>query len=308
MQDGHCTIMPRRRRGGFAPHLLPLANIAIDAILSVKAPTKGGNTMATLNISMPTHAAATTGASRRWIISAMLLIFIGWGWPAALNAGSCVDDFKRVAFTPLEKACILAGKVPHIAAEVDKARAGLQRQGIACSVAELLDGRRDNYEFYGLWIDMRVKSDPQAELYVDPPQGETLVIHYSGMEDVDGCFIQAEDAQMTSMIRRGQEMAGRYNTAPDKKAQFVRALDAQAGKIEALSMSFSPRFEILMGFAGEEDMRQVLSRTRHITIDYYPNPRDAAPWVENDLRVTYHLEDHRTVEKFVGVVPLSILK
>jgi len=257
---------------------------------------------------MPTHAAATTGASRRRIMPAMLLIFIGWGWPAALSAGSCVDDFKRASFTPLEKACILAGKVPHIAAEVDKARVGLQRQGIACSVAELLDGRRDNYEFYGLWIDMRVKSDPQAELYVDPPQGEKLVIHYGGMEDVDGCFIQAEYAQMTRMIRLGQEMAGRYNAALDKKAQFVRALDAQAGKIEALSMSFSPRFEILMGFAGEEDMRQILSRTLHITIDYYPNPRDAAPWVENDLRITYHLEDHRTVEKFVGVVPLSILK
>jgi antitoxin ParD1/3/4 len=32
---------------------LLLAIFAIDAILSVKAPTKGGNTMATLNISMP---------------------------------------------------------------------------------------------------------------------------------------------------------------------------------------------------------------------------------------------------------------
>ena len=257
---------------------------------------------------MPTHAAATTGASRRRIVLAMLLIFIGWGWPAALNAGRCVDFFKLVAFSPLEKACILAGKVPHITAEVEKARVELQRDGIACSAAELLDGRRDNYEFYGLWIDMRVKSDPQAELYVDPPLSETLVIHYGGMEDVDGCFIQAEYAQMTHMIRLGQEMVGRYNAAPDKKAQFMRALDAQAGKIEALSMSFTPRFEILMGFASEADMRQVLTRTRHITIDYYPNPRDAAPWVENDLRVTYHLEDHRTVEKFVGVVPLSILK
>ena len=258
---------------------------------------------------MPTHAAAITGANRRRIVLAMLLlIIIGWGWPAALNAGSRVDVFKRVAFSPLEKACILAGKVPHIAAEVDKARAGLQREGIERSAAELLDGRRDNYEFYGLWIDMQVKSDPRAELYVAPPQGETLVIHYGGMEDVDGCFIQAEDAQMTRMIRRGQEMAGRHNAAPDKKGQFVRALDAQAGKVEALSMSFTPRFEILMGFASEEGMRQVLRRTTHITIDYYPNPRDAAPWVENDLRVTYHLEDHQTVEKFVGVVPLSILK
>lgn len=122
---------------------------------------------------MPHHAAATTGASRRRIIlAAMLLIFIGWGWPATLNAGGCVDVFKRVAFSPLEKACILAGKVPHIAAEVEKARAELQRNGIVCSAAELLDGRRDNYEFYGLWIDMRVKSDPQAELYVDPPKGK----------------------------------------------------------------------------------------------------------------------------------------
>jgi len=257
---------------------------------------------------MPTHAAAKTGASRRRIVLAMLLIFFGWEGPATLNAGRCVDVFKRVAFSPLEKACILADKVPHIAVEVDKARAGLQREGIACSAAELLDGRRDNYEFYGMSIDMRVKSDPQAELYVETPQGETLVIHYGGMEDVDGCFIQVEDAQMTRMIRLGQEMAGRYNAAPDKKAQFVRALDAQAGKFEALSMSFTPRFEILMGFASEADMRQVLTRTRHIAIDYYPNPRDAAPWVENDLRVTYHLEDHRTVEKFVGVVPLSILK
>jgi antitoxin ParD1/3/4 len=34
-------------------HLLLLANFAIDAILSVKTPTKGGNIMATLNISMP---------------------------------------------------------------------------------------------------------------------------------------------------------------------------------------------------------------------------------------------------------------
>jgi hypothetical protein len=258
---------------------------------------------------MPTHAAATTGASRRRIVpAAMLLIFIGWGWPAALSAGGCVDVFKWVAFSPIEKACILADKMPHIAAEVEKARAELQRQGIAYSVAELLDGRRDNYEFYGLWIDMQVKSDPQAELYVDPPQGEKLVIHYGGMEDVDGCFIQAEYAQMTRMIRLGQEMAGRYNAAPDKKAQFMRALDAQAGKIEALSMSFTPRFEILMGFASEADMRQVLTRTRDISIDYYPNPQDAAPWVENDLRVTYHLDDHRKVEKFVGMVPLSILK
>ncbi len=258
---------------------------------------------------MPTHAAAATGTSCRGIVlAAMLLIFIGWWWPAALNAGDCVDVFKRAAFSPIEKACILAGKVPHIAAEVDKARAGLKREGIACSAAELLDGRRDNYEFYGLWIDMQVKSDPQAELYVDPPKGEKLVIRYGGMEDVDGCFIQAEYAQMTRMIRLGQEMASHYNAAPDKKAQFVRALDAQAGKFEALSISFSPRFEILMGFASEADMRQVLSRTRHISIDYYPNPRDAAPWVENDLRVTYHLEDHQTVEKFVGMVPLSILK
>jgi hypothetical protein len=258
---------------------------------------------------MPTHAAATTGIIRRRIVPAMLLlIFIGWGWPATLNAGHCVDVFKRVAFSPIEKACILAGKVPHIAVEVDKARAELQREGIACSTADLLDGRVDNYEFHGLLIDMRVKSDPQAELYVNPPHGETLVIHYDGMENVDGCFIQAEETQMTRMIRLGQEMAGRYNAAPDKKGQFVRALDSQAGKFDALSMSFSPRFEILMGFASEADMRQVLARTHHITIDYYPNPRDAAPWVENDLRVTYHLEDHRTVEKFVGVVPLSILK
>ena len=258
---------------------------------------------------MPIPAAATTGASRRRIVPAMLLlIFIGLGWPAALKAGPCTDVFKKVAFSPLEKACILAGKVPHIAAEVDKARAQLQREGIMCSTADLLDGRRDNYEFYGLWIDMRVKSDPRAELYVDPPHGETLVIRYGGMEDVDGCFIQAEDGQMTRTIRLGQEMADRYNGVPGKKEQFERALDAQAGKLEALSMSFSPRFEILMGFTDEADMRQVLSRTRHIVIDYYPNPRDAAPWVENDLRVTYHLEDHRTVEKFVGVVPLSILK
>jgi len=191
---------------------------------------------------------------------------------------------------------------------VDKARAELQRDGITCSVAELLDGRRDNYEFSGLWIDTRVKSDPQAELYVDPPQGEKLTIHYGGMENVDGCFIQAEYAQMTHMIRMGQEMGGRYNAVPDKKAQFVRALDAQAGKVEGFSMSFTPRFEILMGFSSEADMRQVLTRTRHISIDYYPNPRDAAPWVGNDLRITYHLEDHRTVEKFVGMVPLSILK
>lgn len=258
---------------------------------------------------MSTHAAATSKNSRRRIVlAAILLICIVWGWPAALNAGRCVDVFKRVALSPIEKACILAGKVPHITAEVDKARAGLQRNGIACSTAELLDGRRDNYEFYGLWIDRRVKSDPHAELYVDPPKGEQLVIHYSGIENVDGCFIQAEYAQMTHMIRQGQEMAGRYNATPDKKAQFVRALDAQAGKFEAVSMSFTPRFEILMGFANEADMRQVLNRTRHISIDYYPNPQDAAPWVENDLRVTYHLDDHRTVEKFVGMVPLSILK
>lgn len=257
---------------------------------------------------MLSHAAATTGASHRRIVLTMLLILIGWVWPAALNAGGCVDDFKRVAFSPLEKACILAGKVPHIAAEVEKARAELQRQGMASSTTELLDGRRDNFEFYGLWIDTRVKSDPQAELYVEQPQGEMLTIRYGGMMDVDGCFIQAEDAQMMRMIGKGLEMAGRYNAAPDKEAQFLRALDAQAGKFEALSMSFSPRFEILMGFANEADMRQVLARTRHIAIDYYPNPRDAAPWVENDLRVTYHLDDQRTIEKFVGVVPLSILK
>lgn len=245
---------------------------------------------------------------RRIILAGMLLIAIGWGWPVTLNAGRCIDDFKRMAFSPLEKASILAGKVPHIAAEVEKAQAQLQREGIACSTAELLDGRRDNYEFYGLRIDKRVKSDPQAELYVNPPQGDNLIIRYDGMENVDGCFIQAEDAQMKRMIRLGQEMAGRFNAAADKKAQFVRALDAQAGKIKALSMNFTPRFEILMGFTSEAEMRQILTHTRHITIDYYPNPRDAAPWVENDLRVTYHLEDNRTVEKFVGMVPLTILK
>ena len=257
---------------------------------------------------MPTHAAAPLWAILRAIVLAMLLLLVGSGEPATLNASNCVDDFKRVEFSTLERAAILAGKVPHIAAEVEKARDGLQRQGISCSVAELLDGRRDNYEFYGLWIDTRVKSDPQAELYIDPPQGERLIIHYDGMENVDGCFIQAEHTQMLRMIRIGLEMAGRYNAASDKKAQFLRALDAQAGKIEALSMSFSPRFEILMGFASEEDMRQTLSRTRHITIDYYPNPQDAAPWVENDLRVTYHLDDHQTVVKFVGNIPLTILK
>lgn len=258
---------------------------------------------------MRTHAAAPTGTIRRGLLpAAMMLICIGWGRPTALNAGSCLDDFKRVAFSPLEKACILAGKVPHIAAEVEKARAELQRRDIVYSVAELLDGRRDNYEFHGLRIDTRVKSEPQAELYLEPPKGEMLVIRYDGMMNVDGCFIQAEDTQMTRMIRKGREMADRYNAAPDKKAQFLRALDAQAGKFEALSMTFSPRFEILMGFANEADMRQVLARTRHIGIDYYPNPRDAAPWVENDLRVTYLLDDHSTIEKFVGVVPLSILK
>lgn len=258
---------------------------------------------------MPSHAAQPTGTSRRGLMpAAMLLICMSWWGPVALNAGSCVDDFKRVGFSPLEKASIFAGKVPHIASEVEKARAELQSQGIACSVAELLDGRPDNYEFHGLWIDTRVKSEPRAELYVEPPQGEMLVIRYGGMMDVDGCFIQAEDAQMTRMIRKGLEMAVSYNAAPDKKAQFLRALDAQAGKFEALSMSFSPRFEILMGFADETEMRQVLARTRHIVIDYSPNPRDAAPWVENDLRVTYHLYDQQTIEKFVGTIPLSILK
>lgn len=258
---------------------------------------------------MPTHAAAPTGTNRRGLVlAAMLLNLIVWGWPAALNAGTCLDDFKRVGFSPLEKASILAGKVPHIASEVEKVRAELQRQGIACSLAELLDGRRDNYEFHGVLIDTRVKSEPRAELYVEPPQGEMLAIRYGGMMDVDGCFIQAEDAQMTRMIRKGLEMARRYNAAPDKKAQFLRALDAQAGKFEALSMSFSPRFEILMGFADEEQMRQILARTRDIVIDYFPNPRDAAPWVENDLRVTYHLYDQKTIEKFVGTIPLSILK
>lgn len=258
---------------------------------------------------MHTHAAEIQGSNRPVIlVASILLIALGWGWPAVPEAGGCVDDFKRMAFSPLEKASIVAGKVPHIAAEVEKARAELQRRGIACSLAELLDGRRDNYEFSGLWVDTRVKSEPRAELYVDPPQGETLVIRYGGMMDVDGCFIQAEDAQMTRMIRKGQEMAVRYNAAPDKKAQFLRALDAQAGKFEDLSMSFSPRFEILMGFANEGEMRQVLARTRDIGIDYYPNPRDAAPWVENDLRVTYHLDDRQTMVKFVGSIPLSILK
>jgi antitoxin ParD1/3/4 len=37
----------------FLHHRRELANFAIDAILSVKAAAKGGNTMATLNISMP---------------------------------------------------------------------------------------------------------------------------------------------------------------------------------------------------------------------------------------------------------------
>lgn len=257
---------------------------------------------------MPTHTAAPPGVSRQRGVLTLLLLFLGWSWPLALKASDCIDDFKRVAFSPLEKAAILAGKVPHIAAEVEKARDGLQRQGITCFAAELLDGRRDNYEFYGLWIDTRVKSDPRAELYVDPPQGERLVIHYDGMENVDGCFIQAEHTQMVRMIRRGQEMAAHYNAASDKKSQFLRALDAQANKIEGLSMSFSPRFEILMGFASEEDMRQTLSRTRQITIDYSPNPQDAAPWVENDLRITYHLYDQQTVVKFVGNIPLTILK
>lgn len=258
---------------------------------------------------MPRHAAEPAGTIRRGLLPAvMLLICIGLGLPAAPDAGSCLDEFKRVAFSPLEKACILAGKVPHIAGEVEKARGQLQRRGIACSLAELLDGRRDNFEFHGLWIDTRVKSEPRAELYVEQPQGEMLVIRCDGMMDVDGCFIQAEDAQMTRMIRKGLEMAARYNAAPNKKAQFLRALDAQAGKLEALSMSFSPRFEILMGFADEAEMRQALARARHIVIDYFPNPRDAAPWVENDLRVTYYLYDQQKIEKFVGTIPLSILK
>ena len=255
---------------------------------------------------MPIHTAAPPWVSRRRVLLTMLLLSLGW--PAGLKASDCVDDFKRVAFVPLEKAAILAGKVPHIAAEVEKARDELQRKGISCSLGDLLDDRRDNYEFHGLWIDTRIKSDPQAELYVEPPQGDTLTIRYGGMENVDGCFIQAEHTQMVRMIRRGQEMAARYNAASDKKAQFLRALDAQANKIEGLSMSFSPRFEILMGFTSEEDMRQTLSRTRQITIDYFPNPQDAAPWVENDLRITYHLHDHQTVVKFVGNVPLTILK
>ena len=258
---------------------------------------------------MPIYAAAIKKARRRSVLLvAMLLLSLGWGAPVALNAGDCVDDFKRVGFSPLEKASIVAGKVPHIAAEVEKVQSELQRQGIICSVVELLDGRRDNYEFHGLWIDTRVKSEPRAKLYVDPPQGEALVIRYGGMMDVDGCFIQAEEAQMTRMIHKGLEMAGRYNASSDKKAQFVRALDAQAGKFEALSMSFSPRFEILMGFANEAEMRKVLDHTRNITIDYYPNPQDAAPWVENDLRVTYLLDDQQTIVKFVGTIPLSILK
>lgn len=258
---------------------------------------------------MPTHVTAPKGIScRRFVPAVMLLTVIGWGWATGLYAGGCVDDFKRVDFSPLEKASIVAGKVPHIVAEVEKARVELQRQGIARSVAELLDGRGDNYEFSGLWIDTRVKSEPRVELYVEPPQGEALVIRYGGMMDVDGCFIQAEEAQMIRMIRKGLEMARRYNASSDKKTQFVRALDAQAGKFEALSMSFSPRFEILMGFESEAEMRQILARTQDIVIDYHPNPRDAAPWVENDLRVTYHLDDHQTLVKFVGSIPLSILK
>lgn len=239
---------------------------------------------------------------------ALFILCVGWNCPDALYAGRCVDVFKQVEFSSLEKASITAGKMPHIKAEVDKARARLQGKRISCSTAQLLDGRLDNYEFYGLWIDKSVKSDPQAELYITTPGGDKLTFRYDGIENVDGCFVQVEYEQMQEMIGKGLEMGTGYNAAQGKKAQFLRALDAQAGKIEGLSMSFTPKFEILMGFTSEKEMRNILARTQHITIDYYPNPKDAAPWVENDFRVTYHLGDKKKVEKYVGNVPLSILK
>lgn len=236
------------------------------------------------------------------------MLCIVWGCQDTSYAGRCVDVFKQVEFSPLEKAAIIAGKMPHIKAEVEKARARLQQKGVRCFTNQLLDGRQNNHEFYGLWIDKSVKSDPQAELYITSPGGERLTFGYDGIENVDGCFVQVEYEQMQEMIDKGLEMAARYNGAKEKKMQLLRALDAQAGKIEGLSMNFTPKFEILMGFASEKEMRKLLARTQQITIDYYPNPRDAAPWVENDFRVNYHLQDNHKVEKFVGNVPLSILK
>ena len=51
---------------------------------------------------MPTHAAAPPWAILRAIVLAMLLLLVGSGEPATLNASNCVDDFKRVEFSTLD--------------------------------------------------------------------------------------------------------------------------------------------------------------------------------------------------------------
>ena len=236
----------------------------------------------------------------------LLCLLLGGAWPAHAVQPSRIVRLEGLS--TLQKRYILAGKARHIRDEVDKAASALAASHPSLTRSVLLDDDDGNFEFTGFAIDSRDGLNPKAQLFLRTPQGQPMAITYEGFASVDGDFVRVEMTRMAKVIQEGISVGRRYEAFKDKKARFLRALDAQAGKLEGVSMNFVPRFEYQMGFENEAQMRRVLADTDRIAIAYSPNPDDSCPWVERDLKVSFFLRSGTVVEKYVTEVPLSVLR
>ena len=213
------------------------------------------------------------------------------------------------SFSDLDKQYIKAGKTPQIKSELEFLLDGLSKQGYKGNVNDLIDGKNENNEFRGLYID---ETDPfnQATLVMYTDKNKELKsISREGMGCSNRMFLDMEIKGMNRNIENGlktQEIYQKFNS-DELKERMTKNLDAQAGKIKGVSFECTPRYENQMSFITEDEFRNILSKTKSISINYEPHDSISA-LNGQDFKVAYDLNDGKKVVKYVDKLPLSFLE
>jgi hypothetical protein len=126
----------------------------------------------------------------------------------------------------------------------------------------------------------------------------------------DTMFLNMEIKKMNRNIEGGlktQEIYQKFNS-DDLKERMTKNLDAQAGKIEGLSLKCTPSYENQMGFGTEDEFRDTLKKTEGISINYDPHDSMCTVLNGQDFKVAYDLNDGKKVVKYVDDMVLKFLE
>ena len=215
------------------------------------------------------------------------------------------------SFSDMDKRYIKAGKTPEVKKELDFLLNGLSKEGYKGSLNDLIDGKDENNEFKGLYIDETDSFNPSTSVMYKDKNEELKGVSRSGiMDGSNRMFLEEEIGRMNNNIKDGLNSQSIYQAlnSDEIKERMTQTLDVQAGKIEGASSRWDPRYENQMGFGTEDEFRDILSKTKSISIEYDPHDSKWNLTNGNDFKIVYNLNNDKNIVKYVSNFPLSILE